>query len=324
MPRQARLDVGGTLHHVIIRGIEKKPIFADDLDREGFICRMGKLALETGTKIYAFSLMTNHAHVLLRSSSSGLPQYMRRLLTGHAQSFNRRHERKGYLFQNRYKSIVCDEEVYFQELVRYIHLNPFRAGLVTKLEQLDRYRWAGHGALMGKIPYSWQDTDYVLSGFGRRVGLARRVYRRYVADGISQGNRPELVGGGLVRSLGGWAEVKSLRRSKEKVLTDERILGTDDFVEGVLREAEGRVRHSFSSLIRSKGVQELIETTCKKEGISLQEMQMGSRRGAIAKVRSHLALKLVQELGIPLAEIARQLGVSTSAVCQILRRKQVN
>jgi putative transposase len=132
------------------------------------------------------------------------------------------------------------------------------------------------------------------------------------------------VGGGLVRSLGGWAEVKILRRSKQKVLTDERILGTDDFVEEILREAEGRARHSFSTLIRSKGVQKLIEATCKKEGISLQEIQMGSRRGAIARVRSQVALKLVQELGIPLAEIARQLGGSTSAVCQILCSKQVN
>jgi REP element-mobilizing transposase RayT len=113
MPRRARLDAEGTLHHVIIRGIEKRPIFADELDRERLIARMGQLALETRTKIYAWSLMTNHGHILLRSGPSGLPPYMRRLLTGYAQSYNRRHQRRGYLFQNRYKSIVCDEEVYF-------------------------------------------------------------------------------------------------------------------------------------------------------------------------------------------------------------------
>jgi hypothetical protein len=117
---------------------------------------------------------------------------------------------------------------------------------------------------MGKIQHSWQDTDYVLSWFGKRAGPARRIYRRYAADGINQGNRPELVGGGLVRSLGGWSAVKSLRRSGEKVLTDERILGTDDFVERVLGEAEGKARHSFSPLVRGKRVQQLIETACKK------------------------------------------------------------
>ncbi len=322
MPRQARLDVAGTLHHIILRGIERKPIFDDDLDREEFVRRMGNLSLETQTKIYAWSLLANHAHLLLRSGPGGLSQYMRRLLTGYAQAYNRRHRRNGYLFQNRYKSIVCDEEVYFQELVRYIHLNPVRAGLVLNLGQLDRYPWSGHGVLMGKVEYSWQEADYVLSWFGRRAGQARKVYRRYVAEGIKQGSRPELVGGGLVRSLGGWAAVKSLRRSGEKVLTDERILGTDDFVEGVLGDADRRTRQLFSSLLTGRQVQQMIEESCKKEGISVLELQSGSRRGTIPRVRSYLAWRLVRELGVPLAEIGRQLGVSTSAISQILDRKR--
>jgi len=322
MPRQARLDVTGTLHHIMLRGIEKKRIFDDDLDREEFVSRMGKLALETKTKIYAWSLLNNHAHLLLRSGPGGLTQYMRRLLTGYAQGYNRRHQRRGYLFQNRYKSIVCDEEVYFQELVRYIHLNPLRAGLVSNLGQLDRYPWSGHGVLVGKVEHSWQDADYVLSWFGRRTAQARRVYRRYVVEGINQGHRPELVGGGLVRSLGGWSAVKSLRRSGERVLTDERILGSDDFVGRVLGEADHRTKHSFSSLLTGRQMQEVIGTSCKKEGISIQELQRGSRRGPIPRVRSVLAWKLARELGVSLAEIGRQLGVSTSAISQILQRRE--
>jgi REP element-mobilizing transposase RayT len=321
MPRQARLDVPGTLHHIILRGIEKKPIFDDDLDREAFVKRMGDLILETGTKIYAWSLMTNHAHLLLRSGPAGLPQYMRRLLTGYAQTYNRRHKRSGYLFQNRYKSIICEEEVYFQELVRYIHLNPLRAGLVKDFNQLEHYPWAGHGILMGRIKYPWQDTDYVLSWFGKKVGPARRVYGGYVSDGIKQGHRPELVGGGLVRSLGGWSAVKSLRRYGEKVLTDERILGTDDFVERILGEADQRAQRSFSLRLRDKEELQFIKAICREEGISMKELQMGSRRRPIPKIRSDIARKLAGEWGIPLAEIARQLGVSTSAISQILRRR---
>jgi len=321
MPRQARLDSAGTLHHIILRGIEKRQIVDDNLDRETFVNRMGQLALETKTKIYAWSLMTNHAHVLMRSGPEGLPQYMRRLLTGYAQAYNRRHNRYGHLFQNRYKSIVCEEDLYFQELVRYIHLNPLRAGLVKNLVQLDQFLWAGHGVLMGKVKYSWQDVDYVLSWFGKRAGQARRIYRCFVAEGIDQGRRPELVGGGLIRSLGDWSAVQSLRRSGEKVLTDERILGTDDFVERVLGEAENRARRLFSFRLRAKEVQRLIEERCKREGISAQELQMGSRRGVISEIRSALALKLAREWGLPLAEIARQLGVSTSAISQILRRR---
>ena len=321
MPRQARLDSAGTLHHIILRGIEKRQIFDDDLDRENFVSRMGQLALETKTNIYAWSLLTNHVHILLRSGPEGLPQYMRRLLTGYAQAYNRRHKRYGHLFQNRYKSIVCEEDVYFQELVRYIHLNPLRAGLVQKLVQLDRYPWSGHWILMGKGKYPWQDADSVISWFGDRAGQARRIYRRFVFEGIKQGHRPELVGGGLISSLGGWSAVKSLRRAGEKVLADERILGSEDFVERILKEAERRTRHSFSSQMRKRQVQQIIEATCKKKGVSLQELQMGSRRGVISKVRSDLAWRLVQELGIPLAEIARQTGVSTSAISQILHRR---
>jgi len=130
MPRQARLDAPGTLHHVIVRGIEKQLIFDDDQDRKKFVFKLGKLVRDTGTAVYAWSLMPNHLHILLRSSAYGLPRFMRRLLTGYAIGFNRRHKRWGHLFQNRYKSIVCEEDAYFKELVRYIHLNPLRAGLV--------------------------------------------------------------------------------------------------------------------------------------------------------------------------------------------------
>jgi hypothetical protein len=108
--------------------------------------------------------------------------------------------------------------------------------------------------------------------FGRRAGQARRVYRRYVAEGINEGPRLEVVGGGLVRCLGRWSAVKSLRRSGERVLTDERILGADDFVGKVLGDAGRRTRHLFSSLLTGRQVQQIIETRCKKEGISIQEL----------------------------------------------------
>ncbi|OEU76592.1 MAG: hypothetical protein BA864_06330 [Desulfuromonadales bacterium C00003093] len=110
MPRQARLDASGTLHHVIIQGIERKKIVSYDQDRQDFVARMGTIALETETSVYAWALMTNHAHILLRSGPPGLSLYMRRLLSGYAVSYNRRHRRHGHLFQDRYKSIVCEED----------------------------------------------------------------------------------------------------------------------------------------------------------------------------------------------------------------------
>src|SRR5512139_1540781 len=110
MPRGPRLDAPGTLHHVIVRGIEKGLIVRDDKDRQAFVARLGHVAVLTRTSVYAWALLLNHVHLLVRSSMVGLPAFMRRLLTGYAVAFNRRHERHGHLFENRYKSIVCDED----------------------------------------------------------------------------------------------------------------------------------------------------------------------------------------------------------------------
>ena len=127
MPRKARIDAPGALHHIIIRGIERKAIFKDSADRENFFERSDQIISDTETGYYAWVFMTNHIHLLLKTGVAPIATVMRRLLTGYAVTFNRRHRRHGHLFQNRYKSFLCEEEVYLKELVRYIHLNPLRA-----------------------------------------------------------------------------------------------------------------------------------------------------------------------------------------------------
>ena len=118
MPRQARIDAPGALHHIIIRGIEKRSIFRDDQDRDNFLERLGRILSETSTPCYAWALMHNHIHLLLRTGRAPIATVMRRLLTGYAQQFNRRHNRHGQLFQNRYKSILCEEDPFLLELVQ--------------------------------------------------------------------------------------------------------------------------------------------------------------------------------------------------------------
>lgn len=324
MPRQARLDAPGTLHHVIVRGIEKRRIVDDRKDKEDFVKRMGEIALDSSTAIYAWALMINHAHILLRSGNKGLPGFMRRLLTGYAISYNIRHKRHGHLFENRYKSILCDEDAYFRELVRYIHLNPLRGGLVKSLRELDGYSWCGHSAIMGRKAHEWQKVDYVLSWFGSREGEAREAYRKYVKRGIQQGRRSDLVGGGLIRSLGGWSQVVSLRRSKERVLSDQRVLGDEEFVERVSKEADDGIQYQLSGNERRQKTEGHIRMICQREGINLEELKSGSRRGRVPKARAKLAVSLVDDYGIPLAEVGRQLGVSTSAVSKIIRRNKNN
>ena len=234
MPRQPRLDAPGTLHHVIGRGIEGTKIFRNRGDREDFLDRLAKLCEAKALSVYAWALLDTHFHLLVRSGNQSLSHSMRRLLTGYVVNFNRRHKRYGHLFQNRYKSILCEEDPYLLELTRYIHLNPLRARMVKNLKELRFYPWSGHSAIMGKQKRGWQDVGTVLGYFGRRKKRAIAAYENYVREGIEKGRRPELVGGGLIRSLGGWSEVLSLRRRGERTVSDERILGSGEFIEQVV------------------------------------------------------------------------------------------
>ena len=168
MPRQSRIDAPGALNHIIVRGINRKKIFNDDTDRYDFLYRLGKIVTDAHTECFAWALLPNHLHLLLRTGCAPISTIMRRLLTGYAMSYNRRHRRHGHLFQNRYKSILCQEDVYLLELVRYIHLNPLRAKLLKDLKALEKYPFSGHSVILGKRKNSWQNVEYILKLFGWR------------------------------------------------------------------------------------------------------------------------------------------------------------
>ena len=127
------MDVPGALHHIMVRGINKLAIFEDDQDRARFLERLGQKVTEAHASVYAWTLMDTHAHILFKSGQAGISVVMRKLLTWYAQYYNRRHHRTGHLFENRYKSILCDEESYLIALVRYIHLNPVRTKVVKTI-----------------------------------------------------------------------------------------------------------------------------------------------------------------------------------------------
>ncbi len=319
MPRGARLDAPGTLHHVIVRGIEQESIVRDDTDRRAFLDRMGLQVKASGTSIYAFALMTNHAHILLKSGPDGIATCMRRLLTGYAKHFNRRHQRVGHLFRNRYKSIICQEEAYFGKLVAYIHLNPLRAGLVESLEQLASYPWCGHAVLLNTLRCDWMDRDYVLRFFGSKERSALKAYLRFLEEELKIDREQELSGGGLVRSQGGWSNVQSLRRRGEKAFGDERILGGEDFVGSVMKEAEERKDRLPPEHERLRLFDEDILQACRKAGVTPIFLRSGSRACKMPVLRKELAKKAVHEYGLSLAETARHLGVTATAVNFMLK-----
>lgn len=324
MPRSARLDAPGVLHHLMIRGIERRKIFRNDEDREDFLERLSNLLPETETSCYAWAFLPNHAHFLFRSGNVPLATLMRRLLTGYAVSFNRRHRRSGQLFQNRYKSIVCQEDAYLRELVRYIHLNPVRAGIVAALADLNYYAYCGHSALMGRKKRPWQDVDYVLSYFGETIHRARKDYSSYMEAALDQGRRSELTGGGLIRSLGGWSEVRQhALKGAEHIKSDERILGDSDFVADILSRAEEKFDRKYELKRLGYDLDRITARVVEIYDLKEDDILSKGKQQRKVKARSLLCFWAVRELGISLTDLARHFGLSVPAIGYSVERGEL-
>jgi REP element-mobilizing transposase RayT len=305
----------------MIRGIDRRKIFEDHKDRENLIERLSILLPETETLCYAWAFLPNHSHFLFRSGPQGIASLMRKLLTGYAGYFNRRHGRHGHLFQNRYKSVICQEDHYFLELVRYIHLNPLRAAVVKDLKALDRYSYCGQSTLMGKKQRPWQNTKYVLGFFGKTMGGARRKYRLYVEKGISIGRRPELLGGGLIRSLGGWDEVKKMRlKGQDPIKSDQRILGDSNFVMDVLLESEEKFSRRYRLKSRGFNFEKVVERVSGLFDLKRDYIVGKGRQNERVRARDLLCYWCATELKIPMAELSRRLEMSQAAVSYAVKR----
>ena len=314
MPRTARLDAPGVLHHVMIRGIERRKIFRNNKDREDFIERLESLCPGTHTNCYAWAFIPNHAHFLFRTGTEPLSRLMRRLLTGYVIGFNHRHGRRGQLFQNRYKSIICQEKTYLRELVRYIHLNPVRAGMVQTVDELRRYKYCGHSSLMGKAKRDWQDTDYVLGYFGKRKAEARKKYESFVKEGVTQGRRNELTGGGLIRSLGGWTEARDALKGGVHIMSDERILGDSDFVDSVISQSDEHYERRHKLRRKGYDLARIAQRVSEVLGMKPDEVFSKGRQNWKVTARSLLCFWASRELGMSHTALAKKLEMSLAGV----------
>ena len=320
MPRKARIDAPGALHHIICRGIERRKIFRNNTDKDDFINRLSRVLIETNTPCYAWALLSNHFHLLLRTGNAPIATIMRKILTGYGVSFNRRYRRNGPLFQNRYKSILCQEDTYLLELVRYIHLNPLRVKLVDSMRQLNTYAYSGHSVLMGKRKSEWQDVNKVLGMFSRKVQPARKQYYDFVVKGIDMGRRPDLIGGGLIRSTGGWQAVKALGGKKIHLKGDERILGESDFVLEVLKEQNERMERRFRMREQGYDIEKVIERVSDLFSLSKPDIIRPSRQRQRVMARSVLCYWAIRELGMSGSALSKMLMLGQSSVSRAVGR----
>lgn len=320
MPRGPRLDYPGSLHHVMARGIEKGLIMHDDIDRKDFLRRLGAVAEDTSTVVYAYAIMPNHFHLLVKSGQNGLPTFMRRLLTGHAQYFNKRHKRVGHLFQNRYRSEVCEEESYFSTLIAYIHLNPVKAGIVKSVNDLLTYPWTSHPVILGKTMQPWVDVEYVLHYFSRYHDNPYQGYLDFLSAEVKHDREAELSGSEKRHVQDSAQEVENERKQNIKPKQGIGILGDQEFIDEVLAERDiGAASKADKVSMIAKAYGDLAET-CRSNGVSEHELQSGGRTRPLPEIRRILACRFVKEYGLSKADVGRILGVTLNAVIYMVRK----
>jgi len=260
MVRKPRVQFPGALYHVIGRGNQQQDIFLND---EDYSCYMNYL-LDYHQRfhfiLYAYVLMPNHIHLMLETGEVPLSKIMQCLQLRYSQYFNRKYRKKGHLFQGRYKSILCDRDTYLLELIRYLHLNPIRAGIVT--HPLD-YPWSSHQIYVGKKKAKWIETELILSQFGKKKRESVKRYQKFILDGLGMGHREDYY----------------------KVV-DQRYLGDDTFIDQISKK---RKEYEKEGPILRIPLVEIEDLVCHRMGMEKEILHSASRYRKAVKARSIIA-----------------------------------
>ncbi|OPL17832.1 MAG: hypothetical protein AVO35_08105 [Candidatus Aegiribacteria sp. MLS_C] len=321
MARMMRADWQGAVHHVMARGIDGRYVFSSEQDKEDLLSRLALLVTELEFSVYAWAIMPNHLHLLVRTGKEPLWKLMHRLLTGYGLVYNRNYERRGHVFQSRFRSILVQEELYFVRLLRYIHRNPLEAGLVHGPESLAQYRWCGHGAILGKHMNIWQDTSYVIAYFGDKYGSdGISEYLKAVIEDCDDKFTNILVEGSFIIGRDGITPAVNDYREWTGCC---RVLGDECFALDSLK----RIRSSGADGIRDRsdvhqGIESLLIWVRKEYGITRQMLQGMSRNPSLCEARAVVSWVCTQRMGLSIADCMRLLGMSRSGVRKAIARAE--
>jgi REP element-mobilizing transposase RayT len=292
MARKPRIEFVGGFYHVITRGNQRQKVFIDEKDFLKYLEFLSDYKDRYGFSIYAYVLMSTHIHLLIETGKVGLSKILQGINQRFTMYFNRRYSTVGHLFQGRYKAILCDRDVYLFSLVKYLHHNPVRAGVVSQPEE---YRWSSHREYLGMKKNGLVDTGLLLRMFSEDLKRGRRLYREYMR--------------------------KEERISKEDFYrtVDQRVLGDEAFVERVRERIEnrplaGRRRHGVSLGEIARGIEE-------NTGICFRELRGKGKDSGVMEGRRLFSL-MGREYGYKGKEIAEFLGKDPAAVTGYLRRGQ--
>jgi len=290
MSRKPRIHYPGALYHVILRGNAQDDVFSDAVDRTKFCFLIQEGTERFGHRIHAFCLLDNHIHMALQVGEKPLSRIMQNLTFRYTQWFNRRHKRVGHLFQGRYKANIVDADSYLLELIRYIHLNPYRAKITR---QPEKYRWSSYRFyLEDDLP--WLITEFVLGQFSEEIKKAKQAFRRLVEEGKADAEE-----GGIF----------------DPIRSDGRLIGDDQFMERV-QESEDAVRRDWLTL------EKIITSVCEVYGMKREELSSSGKGRTASEARSMVALIVQDHPKITMTEAAiafRREPSSLSAGAKRLR-----
>lgn len=297
MSRPLRIEYPDAWYHVMNRGRSGEAIFLEKSDYHAFIELLKEAVDMWNARVGAYCLMSNHYHLLIQTPDANLSRCMRHLNGVYTQRFNRSQQREGQLFRGRYKSILVDADSYVLELLRYIHRNPLRAGLV---ERLDEYLWSSHrGYLSDAKKWNWLHKEFVLSLFSNDRVERRKRYKEFVSM-----ESPEEIN-------------QILGRKKLPA-----VLGSENFIDWVKGKFSRQKRHEEvpASRFLAPDVERIREAVCKAFGVDKEELSV-SRRG-ISNVPRSVAIYLLRQLrGEKLDEIGKEFKMgSYSSVSTVIQR----
>lgn len=292
MGRKPRIEYPGAFYHVYARGNRKLAIFGDDEDKKRFLTKLGEYKKRQRFLLYAYSLMDNHFHLLLETRDTSLSRIMQVLLQTHARSFNRKYQLVGHLFQGRYRAILCDRDAYLLALIRYIHLNCVRAGIVIEPSQ---YQWSSHRTYLGIDDNHLADTEFVLSQFSENRAHAIELYRDFIMAPKDIENLPNFY-----------------------QVVDQRILGEHNFVETVRRKIEADPQ-SNGGMPKNKSLKDVGQVVAQLMDTNMADLQSSKRGEQLNRARS-LFVRLCN-LYVPAKreEIARFLKREPGSLAHIER-----
>ena len=294
MARHPRLEFYGALFHLMARGNQKERIFLDDDDRTDLLWRIRNAKRDFGLEVYAGAFMSNHLHLLARRHHESVGRFMLRVLSGYAGRFNRKHGRVGHVFQGRYKALVCQDETYLLQLVRYIHLNPLRAGLTSTLH----HPWTSYDAYFGDPQATWLDVMPVLRMFGEDLTRARAAFRAF-----HESEEALREDGSKFLPVGNW------------ILGDEQFARRAEVraARRLCRERPGRV-----------SLEPILEKTVEATGrlVTPLEVRGPSMLRVASAARREFVHRAIAEHGYPVEELAGFLRRSPEALRVLLHRSR--